>query len=103
MGTSPVGSKDNVMPKNETSHEGALKSIVLWSGGVTLAHISILNSISESSDHRNHQYSCGCESYEDASEVSTQWVRNRISPFSSLSTPLSGSISKGFASPRTAA
>src|ERR1039458_8714643 len=29
-----------------------------------LTHISILNSISESSDRRNHQYSCGCESYE---------------------------------------
>jgi hypothetical protein len=33
-------------------------------------------------NHRHHQYSCECESDEDAPEVGTQWARNKISPFS---------------------
>ncbi len=49
---------------------------------VLYAHISILSFTSESSDHRRHQYSCGCERDEDAPEVETQGVRYKISPFS---------------------
>jgi hypothetical protein len=68
-----------------------------------LAHISILNRISESSDRRNHQYLCGCKCNDDAPEVNTQWVRNKISLFSSPSTLLSKSISRVPASLPTAA
>jgi len=44
-----------------------------------------LDSSAEPLDRRHHQYSCGCESDEDALEVGTQWVRNKISHFSSCS------------------
>ena len=63
----------------------------VWS---TLAHISILNSTCESLCVRQRQYLYGFERDEDAPEVSTQWVRYKINPFSSPSTPLSRSISK---------
>jgi hypothetical protein len=46
-----------------------------------------LNCISESSDRRFHQYSCGCEADDDAQEVNTQWGRHKAGPFSSPSTP----------------
>lgn len=59
-----------------------------------LTHISNLNHISESSDRPHHQYLCGCERDEGAPEVNTQWVRYKISPFSSPSIPHSRSISK---------
>jgi hypothetical protein len=51
-----------------------------------LPHISNLNHISESSDRPHHQHLCGCERDKDAPEVSTLWVRNKTSHFSSLST-----------------
>jgi hypothetical protein len=63
------------------------------------SRISDLNSIPESSDRRFHQYSCGCESDDDAPEVDTQWVTGQASRFSSPSTPLSRSISGVRASP----
>jgi hypothetical protein len=47
------------------------------------SHISILNSTSESSDRRNHQYSCGCKGDEDVPEVSIQLVRS-VSSFGML-------------------
>jgi hypothetical protein len=45
-----------------------------------------------------HQHSCGFESEIDFAEASTQWVRNKISPFSSRLRKL---ISKVLASPPT--
>ena len=72
----------------------ALAGQVVFICGEVLPHISILNSTSESSDRRNHQYSCGCKRDEDVPEVSAQWVRYKVSPFSSPSTPLSRSISR---------
>jgi hypothetical protein len=57
-----------------------------------LARIPDLNCISESSDRRFHQYSCGCESDDSSREVDTQWVKAQTSRFSSPSTPLSRSI-----------
>ena len=53
---------------------------------ILLARISDLNSISESSDRRFHQYSCGCESDGKALEVDTLWVKAQNSLFSSPST-----------------
>jgi hypothetical protein len=51
--------------------------------------ISDLNSISESSDRGFHQYSCGCESGDEAPEVNIQWVKTQNSPFRSPSALLS--------------
>jgi hypothetical protein len=59
---------------------------------IILTHISILNSSTEPSDHRRHQYSCGSGRDEDAPEIGTRWVRHKLSAFSSASTPLSRSI-----------
>ena len=73
------------------------------SPGSDLTRISDLNARSEPSDVRHHQYSCGCESDDDAPEVKTQWVIHKISPFSSPSTLRSGSISKVRASLPTVA
>src|SRR5437764_11587555 len=50
-------------------------------------HISVFNCISESSDRYHHQYFCGSERDEDAPEISTQWVKHKINPSSSPSTP----------------
>ena len=51
----------------------------------TIARISILSSADEPLGVRRHQYLCGFECNEDALEVHTRWVRNKISPFSSRS------------------
>jgi hypothetical protein len=67
-----------------------------------LTHISNLNHIPETSDRRRREYSCGFECDDDGPEANTPWVKAKTSPFSSLSTPLSGWISKVLASPRTA-
>ena len=81
----------------------SVEKLVIWPGvkvlegclriancilNILLAHISILNAISESSDRRHHQYLCGCEHDEEAPEVSTQWMRYKIRPFSYRSTAL---------------
>ena len=63
--------------------------------------ISNLMYISESADRGRYEYSCGFERDEGAPDANTRWVRDRNSPFSSLSTPLSGSIPTVPASPRT--
>ena len=60
-------------------------SVNAW---VLLAHISILSCNYETSDRRKRQCLLGCERGEGVPEVNTQWVRNKIGPFSSLSTLL---------------
>jgi hypothetical protein len=50
-----------------------------------LAQISNLNSPCEPPEVRRHLYLCGFGRGEDGLEVHTQWVRNKISIFSSLS------------------
>jgi hypothetical protein len=55
---------------------------------LVLTHISNLNSTNEPLGVRRHLCLCGFECGEDALEVHTRWVRNKISPFSSLSTRL---------------
>jgi hypothetical protein len=47
--------------------------------------ISNLNFPYEPSDVRRHLYLCGFGRGEDGLEVHTQWMRNKISLFSSLS------------------
>lgn len=49
--------------------------------------ISVVSDTCESSDVRHHQYSCGFQCDEHALEDETQWVRNKMAHFSSLSTP----------------
>jgi len=55
----------------------------------------------ESSDHRFHQYACGCKPDEQVPEVYAQWVKHPTGPFSPPSTLPARSIFKVRASPRT--
>jgi hypothetical protein len=55
-----------------------------------LARISILKVARESSRAIRHLYLCGFERVHSVEEVHTQWVKNKSSPFSSLSTPSEG-------------
>ena len=71
--------------KNSLTLQGSIKILNKW------PQISDLKCISESSDRRFHQYSCGYESGDSSREVDTQWVKARNSPFSSPSMPLSRS------------
>ena len=74
--------------KVEECKNQQVRAIFLISRGrLVLTRISNLKFISESSDRRHHQYSCGSERDEDALEGHTPWVRDKIRHFSSLSMP----------------
>jgi hypothetical protein len=53
-----------------------------------LSRISILKVARESSSAIRHPYLCCFERAHSVEEVHTQWVKNKIGPCSSLSTPL---------------